>query len=114
MSEDEQTEGALFGVEPEFFIRQKDNNFLPLGVDNNHTLDHIKQFQWYGSLPPIDKFQWLRDEIAEKLEKAGINSKSLLLVGQNPNELPSKYVGFSSRPVFTILSRRTPAESTNL
>lgn len=76
MSEDEQTRGALFGVEPEFFIRQKDSG-LPIGVEDANELRSAEQFQWYGSLPPIDKFQWLRDIIAEKLDKAGIDVEAM-------------------------------------
>jgi len=73
MDEDEETRGALFGVEPEFFIcKRKAGILIPIDVDDKFDLKDEKQTKWYGCLPPIDSFQNLRYEIANALEAAGL------------------------------------------
>jgi len=68
---DDQTKGALFGVEPEFFLLNEEG--YPLGVANQRQLAEVKQGPWYGALPPIDSFAHIRDEMVEALEKAGFD-----------------------------------------
>jgi len=72
----EQTKGALFGVEPEFFVLQKSDNYrteLPLGIETHDQLGAVEQGEWYGALPPVDCFQDLRNEIVEALDEAGFS-----------------------------------------
>lgn len=82
-NQDAQTKSALFGVEPEFFllksIRINDGSriiYVPYGENKYWTSKGIKQYKWYGSLPPIDKTQHIRDAIVKNLEKAGIEVES--------------------------------------
>lgn len=74
MSQDEQTKGALFGVEPEFFVLDRiykdalvSTTWLPYGINSADELSQVKQGKWYGSLPPVDKMQHIRNKIAENL-----------------------------------------------
>lgn len=73
-NEDEQTRGALFGVEPEFFILKKmfykNRKILcPLGIKPSE-LYKTKQGKWYGSLPPVDCLQEIKMKITQALEKS--------------------------------------------
>lgn len=80
MEQDEETRGALFGVEPEFFIIKFDSRskqFIPIDLNHVGELDDEKQEDWYGCLPPKDTFQDLRYQIAEKLEEAGIDVEAI-------------------------------------
>ena len=47
--QDEQTRGALFGVEPEFFILEEthDKEIIPFGESQHWTSDGIEQYKWY-------------------------------------------------------------------
>lgn len=76
---DNQTRGALFGVEPEFFLTRKTANLreVPYGEPDDWVpADVEEQFKWYGSLPPVDKTQHIRDAIVINLELAGIDVES--------------------------------------
>jgi len=71
--------GALFGVEPEFFVCKRDagNRYIPVDIESAAELDKEEQYKWYGCLPPLDTFQNVRDEIATKAEKAGIRIEAI-------------------------------------
>lgn len=71
---DEQTRGALFGIEPEFFIL-KDG--LPIGIESTRHLAEVEQGAWYGALPPLDCFQFIRDELLEVMEQAGFDVEGI-------------------------------------
>lgn len=73
MAQDEQTRSALFGIEPEFFVcKRAGSDLIPTDVETMDDLKDEEQYKWYGCLPPLDSFQYIRDDIAEKLEMAGI------------------------------------------
>lgn len=65
---DEQTKGALFGVEPEFFILNGAG--YPFGIANQGEFELMQQGEWYGALPPVDGFQHIRHKLVEVLEQA--------------------------------------------
>lgn len=74
MNTNDETRGALFGVEPEFFVLDRinknslySNTWVPLGLNSEEELKNVKQGEWYGSLPPTDKLQVVRDLIVENL-----------------------------------------------
>lgn len=77
----QQVNGALFGVEPEFFVCGRDiingNKLMPIDLDSSIELQNEKQYKWYGCLPPLDNFQSLRDEIAKYLETAGLHVEAI-------------------------------------
>ena len=70
--EDKQTLGSKFGVEPEFYIcTNEGGTLLPAGISSPEELMDVKQYKWYGCLPPVDVTQDVRHTIAEYLDKAG-------------------------------------------
>lgn len=76
MKKREQADGALFGIEPEFFVCKKDSrdNIFPVGVEN---MENIVQGDWYGCLPPRDSFWIIRSDICKKLEEAGFEIEGM-------------------------------------
>jgi glutamine synthetase len=84
MDVDEQTRGALFGVEPEFFLLSDTGSdslrslrYVPYGeADSWSAQDVDRQYKWYGSLPPTDETQYIRDEMVKNLSTAGIEVES--------------------------------------
>jgi len=79
MIQDDQTNGALFGVEPEFFVCTFDSadRYIPIDINTFTDLANEEQYKWYGCLPPLDKFQNVRNTIAERLEKAGFRVEAI-------------------------------------
>jgi glutamine synthetase len=75
-NQDNQTMGALFGVEPEFFLLANAEINVPFGEVEGWTSKGVEQYEYYGSLPPTDKTQHIRDEIVENLNNAGLNVES--------------------------------------
>ena len=69
--QDDQTHGALFGCEPEFFILDKSGR--PYGEEPTWSQDKVVQYEYYGCLPPIDKTHKIRAKIVENLNIAGLN-----------------------------------------
>jgi glutamine synthetase len=75
--QDDQTHGALFGVEPEFFILQPTElgilgDLVPYGEGLHWDENGIDQYEFYGCLPPIDKTHKIRIKIIENLNAAGL------------------------------------------
>jgi len=80
MMKDEQTQGSLFGVEPEFFVCKKstpDGAFIPVDLNNLMELKTVKQDKWYSCLPPLDSFHNLRIDIAKAMETAGFEIEAI-------------------------------------
>lgn len=79
---DWQTKNALFGVEPEFFILNETEDhtlpkrLVPFGESGSWKEEDVTQFEYYGCLPPLDKTQQIRYEMAENLVKAGLHVES--------------------------------------
>lgn len=84
MCADDQTRGALFGVEPEFFLLSDTGSgsirrlrYVPYGEEDGWSAQSVdRQYKWYGSLPPTDATQHIRDEMVKNLSKAGIEVES--------------------------------------
>lgn len=80
MDFDSNTRSALFGVEPEFFVCKRaggPTDLVPIDIETLDDLKDEEQYKWYGCLPPLDSFQWLRDKIADNLEPAGIHIEAI-------------------------------------
>lgn len=77
---DSETKGALFGVEPEFFLLSRTSagsiDYVPYNERDGWVADGVTQYQWYGALPPIDQTQDIRHAIVENLETTGIEVES--------------------------------------
>jgi glutamine synthetase len=76
--QDDQTHGALFGVEPEFFLLGKTEShtlpqkLVPYGEDGRWKVEDVVQYEYYGCLPPVDKTHLIRTKILENLNVAGL------------------------------------------
>jgi len=78
MNEDDQTIGALFGVEPEFFVCKYDgDDYIPADYQDVSEFDTEEQYKWYGCLPPLDSFQPIREKISKYLECVGIDIEAI-------------------------------------
>lgn len=76
--QDEQTEGALFGVEPEFFLLVSNDVGIPIpyGAKENWKPGKTEQYEYYGALPPIDNTYHIRHKIMDHLDQAGLEVES--------------------------------------